>query len=188
LQRHFWREKYFNDLLKRLETNSDIDPTVVEIDKKKFSKMINGNQKKQVAGRSIEEILTRFDSKIKDPRRTKKGSNVVKILKEYLQIECPINQASKKLNLFFKKYKINLRVQNNYFPITKNKINKLNVRFNSSFGRHLEYYTGLVFKIDIKSKSQKLNIRGGRYDSLIKDLGFKKIIPAVGAAINLEKI
>ena len=62
------------------------------------------------------------------------------------------------------------------------------VRFNSSFGRHLEYYTGLVFKIDIKSKSEKLNIRGGRYDSLIKDLGFKKNIPAVGAAINLEKI
>ncbi len=188
LQRHFWREKYFNDLLKRLETNSDIDPTIVEIDKKKYSKMINGNQKKEVAGRSIEEILLRFDTKIKDPRRTKKGSNVVKILKEYLKIECPINQASKKLNLFFKKNKINLRVQNDYFPITKNKINKLNVRFNSSFGRHLEYYTGLVFKIDIKSKSEKLNIRGGRYDSLIKDLGFKKNIPAVGAAINLEKI
>ena len=27
LIRHFWREKYFNDLLKRLETNSDVDPT-----------------------------------------------------------------------------------------------------------------------------------------------------------------
>ena len=80
------------------------------------------------------------------------------------------------LNLFFKKNKINLRVQDDYFPITKNKIKKLNVRFNSSFGRHLEYYTGLVFKIDIKSKSEKLNIRGGRYDSLIKDLGFKNVI------------
>ena len=37
LQRHFWRENYFNDLLKRLETNSDVDPTIVEIDKKKYS-------------------------------------------------------------------------------------------------------------------------------------------------------
>ena len=188
LKRHFWREKYFNDLLKRLETNSDIDPLVVEIDKKKFSTMTNGNQKKEIARRSIKEILSRFDTKIKDPRRTKKGSNVVKILKEYLKIECPINQASKKLNLFFKKNKINLRVQDDYFPITRNKINKLNVRFKSSYGRHLEYYTGLVFKIDIKSKSEKLNIRGGRYDTLIKDLGFKKNIPAVGAAINLEKV
>ena len=31
LQRHYWRENYFNDLLKRLETNSDVDPTIVEI-------------------------------------------------------------------------------------------------------------------------------------------------------------
>ena len=36
LIRHFWREKYFNDLLKRLETNADIDPTIVEIDKKRY--------------------------------------------------------------------------------------------------------------------------------------------------------
>ncbi len=38
LSRHFWREKYFNDLLKRLETNSDVDPTIVEIDKKDILK------------------------------------------------------------------------------------------------------------------------------------------------------
>ncbi len=36
LYRHFWREDYFNDLLKRLETNSDVDPTIVEIDKKQI--------------------------------------------------------------------------------------------------------------------------------------------------------
>jgi ATP phosphoribosyltransferase involved in histidine biosynthesis len=31
LSRHFWREEYFKDLLKRLETNADIDPTIVEV-------------------------------------------------------------------------------------------------------------------------------------------------------------
>jgi len=40
LARHFWREEYFNDLLKRLETNSDVDPTIVEIDKKRYVKML----------------------------------------------------------------------------------------------------------------------------------------------------
>ena len=39
LKRHFWRPQYFEDLLNRLETNSDIDPTTVDIDKKKFSEM-----------------------------------------------------------------------------------------------------------------------------------------------------
>ena len=187
MQRHFWRESYFNDLLKRLETNSDVDPTIVEIDKAKYRRMLKGDQSKQIAGRSVNEILTRFNNKIKDPRRAKKGRNVATIIKEFLKINCPIDKAANKLNHFFKKNKINLRVQKDYFPIAKNKYAKLNIRFSASFGRQLEYYTGMVFKIDIKSKSKKINIiNGGRYDNLIADLGSSKIIPAVGAAINLN--
>ncbi len=186
LQRHFWREKYFNDLLKRLETNSDVDPTVVEIDKKRYKKMLNENQSKMISGRTVDEILQRFDNKIKDPRRTKKGRNVSKIIKEFLNINCPIDKAALKLNNFFKKNKINLRVEKNYFPITKNKYQKLNIKFSSSFGRELEYYTGMVFRINIKNRSNNIEINGGRYDNLISDLGAIKKVPAVGAAINLS--
>ena len=53
------------------------------------------------------------------------------------------------------------------------------------FGRHLEYYSGMVFKIDVKSKSTIIKCAGGRYDRLISDLGSKKQVPAVGAAFNL---
>ena len=187
LQRHFWRENYFNELLKRLETNSDVDPTIVEIDKKRYQQMLKQDQLKMIAGRSVNEILERFNNKIKDPRRAKKGKNVAKIIKDFLKIKCSIDQAANKLNYFFKKNKINLRVENNYFPITKNKVSKLNIRYSASFGRQLEYYTGLVFKIEIKKKSKNINIiNGGRYDNLIGDLGSNKKIPAVGAAINLN--
>ena len=187
LQRHFWRENYFNELLKRLETNSDVDPTIVEIDKKRYQQMLKQDQLKMIAGRSVNEILERFNNKIKDPRRAKRGKNVAKIIKDFLKIKCSIDQAANKLNYFFKKNKINLRVENNYFPITKNKVSKLNIRYSASFGRQLEYYTGLVFKIEIKKKSKNINIiNGGRYDNLIGDLGSNKKIPAVGAAINLN--
>ena len=58
--------------------------------------------------------------------------------------------------------------------------------FSTTFGRQLEYYTGMVFKIDIKSNSKIVNyVNGGRYDGLISDLGSQKKIPAVGAAFNL---
>ena len=88
---------------------------------------------------------------------------------------------------FFKKNKINLVVDQKYFPISKNKISKLNVVFSTAFGRQLEYYTGMVFKIDIKSNSKIINCcNGGRYDKLISDLGSMKQIPAVGAAFNLK--
>jgi len=187
LIRHFWREKYFNDLLKRLETNSDVDPTIVEIDKKRYFKMLKEDLSKFIAGRSINEILKRFDNKIRDPRGASKGKNVSQIIKNFLKIKCPINKAAAELNKFFKKNKINLVVDQKYFPTSKNKISKLNVVFSASFGRQLEYYTGMVFKIDIKSKSKDRNIiNGGRYDKLISDLGSEKQIPAVGAALNLS--
>ena len=187
LIRHFWREKYFNDLLKRLETNSDVDPTIVEIDKKRYFKMLKEDLSKFIAGRSINEILKRFDNKIRDPRGASKGKNVSQIIKNFLKIKCPINKAAVELNKFFKKNKINLVVDQKYFPTSKNKISKLNVVFSASFGRQLEYYTGMVFKIDIKSKSKNRNIiNGGRYDKLISDLGSEKQIPAVGAALNLS--
>jgi ATP phosphoribosyltransferase regulatory subunit len=187
LSRHFWREKYFNDLLKRLETNSDVDPTIVEIDKKRYIKMLKEDLSKVIAGRSIDEILKRFDNKIRDPRGTRKGENVSKIIKEFLKIKCPINKAASELNKFFKKNKINLVVDQKYFPISNNKVSKLNVVFSTSFGRQLEYYTGMVFKINIKSKSKNRNIiNGGRYDKLISDLGAKNQVAAVGAALNLN--
>jgi ATP phosphoribosyltransferase regulatory subunit len=187
LIRHFWREKYFNDLLKRLETNSDVDPTIVEIDKKRYFKMLKEDLSKFIAGRSINEILKRFDNKIRDPRGASKGKNVSQIIKNFLKLKCPINKAAAELNKFFKKNKINLVVDQKYFPTSKNKISKLNVVFSASFGRQLEYYTGMVFKIDIKSKSKNRNIiNGGRYDKLISDLGSEKQIPAVGAALNLS--
>ena len=187
LTRHFWREDYFSDLLKRLETNSDVDPTIVEVDKRRYLKMLKDDQSSIVAGRTLKEILERFDKKIKDPRRASKGRNTSKIIKEFLKIKCPINKAAKELNKFFKKHRINLFVDQKYFPMSKNKISKLNVIFSTAFGRQLEYYTGIVFKIDITSKSKIINCcNGGRYDKLISDLGSKKQVPAVGAALNLN--
>tara|TARA_B100000678_G_scaffold40061_1_gene29629 strand:+ start:163 stop:1212 length:1050 start_codon:yes stop_codon:yes gene_type:complete len=186
LVRHFWREKYFNDLLKRLETNSDVDPTIVEVDKRRYQQMLKEKQKRLIAGRTVGEILNRFNNKIKDPRRTSGGKKVSKIIKDFLKINCQVNLAAEKLNTFFKKNKINLSVEQNYFPISQNRLLKLKVEFSASFGRQLEYYTGMVFKIDIREKNKNINIvNGGRYDKLIFNLGSNKQVPAVGAALNL---
>ena len=62
---------------------------------------------------------------------------------------------------------------------------KQNINFISDFGRDIEYYTGIVFEI---FSGKKEIARGGRYNDLLKSLGAKKNIPAVGAAINLNNI
>ena len=90
LIRHFWRPIYFKELLKRLENNTDIDAVTFDTDKKRFYEMKKMRQDKMVAGRSISEILKRFDKKIKDPRSFNDGKQIVKIIKSFLKINCKL--------------------------------------------------------------------------------------------------
>ena len=106
LKRHFWRPQYFEDLLKRLETNSDVDPTAAELDKKRFTEMKNLDQSKEIASRKVSEILSRFDRKMKDPRLFVENKKIAKIIREFLKINCPINQLDKTLKNFVKKNKL----------------------------------------------------------------------------------
>jgi len=106
LKRHFWRPQYFEDLLKRLETNSDVDPAAVELDKKRFTEMKNLDQNKEIASRKVSEILSRFDRKIKDPRSFAENKKIVKIIREFLKINCPIDKLEKTLKNFVKENKL----------------------------------------------------------------------------------
>jgi len=186
LKRHFWRPQYFEDLLKRLETNSDVDPVAVELDKKRFTEMKNLDQNKEIASRKVSEILSRFDRKIKDPRLFKENKKIVKIIREYLKINCSIHKLEETLKSFAQKNKLSNSVFKDLSTIKKlSKINPKTI-FSTNFGRDIEYYTGIVF--EIYNSSKKEIARGGRYDGLLKSLGSKKNISAVGAAINLNNL
>ena len=100
-----------------------------------------------------------------------------------MKISCPINIAKKKLNDFFSKHNIKINIKDEFFPI-KNNLSKNKIIFSTNYGRELEYYTGMVF--NIKAYSNANLIQGGRYDNLLFNLGSKRKIPAVGAAINLN--
>jgi ATP phosphoribosyltransferase regulatory subunit len=186
LKRHFWRPQYFEDLLNRLESNSDVDPTSIDLDKKKYSAMKNLDQNTEIANRKVSEILSRFDRKIKDPRSFSENKNVVTIIRGFLKINCSIDKLEKTLKSFVKKNKLSKSILKD-LSIIKN-LTKINSKiiFSTDFGRDIEYYTGIVF--EIYNSSKKEIARGGRYDGLLKSLGSKKNIPAVGAAINLNNL
>ena len=186
LKRHFWRPQYFKDLLNRLETNSDVDPMAIDLDKKKFSEMKNLDENKEIANRKVSEILSRFDRKIKDPRLFSENKKIVKIIREFLKIHCSIDKIERILKDFIKKYKLSKNILSDLTAI-KN-LSKISYKtiFLTNFGRDIEYYTGIVF--EIYNSSKKEIARGGRYDGLLKSLGSKKNISAVGAAINLNNL
>ena len=99
-KRHFWRPNYFNDLLKRLATNSDLDKIIFELDKKSYLKMKRMNPKTIIGGRTINEILKRFEKKIKEPRSKIDGKLINKLINEFLRITCPLNKAKNILENF----------------------------------------------------------------------------------------
>ena len=63
------------------------------------------------------------------------------------------------------------------------------MQFSARFVRRLDYYTGFVFEAHGRTAApDKPVIGGGRYDRLLSSLGAKKDIPAVGAAIWVERL
>ncbi len=186
LKRYYWNENYFNELLKRLETNSDIDPVFVETDKSRYQKMRKENQNKIIAGRTYKEVLDRFNMKIKDPRKSSAGKKNTNIIKQFLRIKCPLEKAPKILNSFFKKNRINIIVGKGFFPLNKNNNKNLKLEFSASNGREVEFYSSMIFSVEVRIKSKfTIFISGGRYDHLTTNLGFKKV-SAVGAAVNMN--
>ena len=143
------------------------------------------DQDKVIAGRSISEILKRFDKKIKDPRSFVDGKIIVKIIKTFLKINCKLSKLDDELLNFAKKNKLKKNIFKNFLSIQNLKKLNQDINFVANFGREVEYYTGIVFEV---FSGKKEIARGGRYDDLLKSLGAKKNIPAVGAAINLKNI
>ena len=109
----------------------------------------------------------------------------MKIIRSFLKINCKLSELDRKLQEFVEKNNLTKNFFKDINSINNLKKIKQEVNFITDFGRDIEYYTGIVFEMFIAKKEFA---RGGRYDDLLKSLGAKKNIPAVGAAINLNNI
>ena len=143
------------------------------------------DQDKVIAGRSISEILKRFNKKIKDPRSFVDGKKIVIIIRSFLKINYKLSELDEGLLDFAKKNNLKKNIFKDFKSILNLKKLNQDINFIANFGRDVEYYTGIVFEV---FSGKKEIARGGRYDDLLKSLGAKKNIPAVGAAINLKNI
>jgi ATP phosphoribosyltransferase regulatory subunit len=59
------------------------------------------------------------------------------------------------------------------------------IEFSTVFGRSLEYYTGFVFQVEARGASVA---GGGRYDTMLSDIGSPWPVPSVGCAIHTERL
>ena len=58
---------------------------------------------KVIGSRTVDEIIERFEKKIKDPRDNFNGSRSVKIIKDFLKLKVPLGKSGNVIKKFIKK-------------------------------------------------------------------------------------
>jgi ATP phosphoribosyltransferase regulatory subunit len=143
-------------------------------------------------GRTPAEIADRFLEQA--ALRSSAGFSAEKttVIAQFLAIEGSPQNASKNLRTLAAEARLDLSAALDSFDIRLAHISAqglagAKIDFAARFTRNLDYYTGFVFEAKEQGATEPL-AGGGRYDGLPQALGAKKAIPAVGAAIWLDRL
>jgi ATP phosphoribosyltransferase regulatory subunit len=153
-----------------------------------------------VGGRTVAEIADRFLE-----QSTLKGGalprDALDIIKRFLAISGDPDESVAQLRALASDAKLDLsaaidQLESRIGFMAARGIDTKLVRFSTSFGRGLDYYTGFEFELHAKgnTKGSSLGngveplVAGGRYDGLMTQLGSPTPIPAVGFSVWIEAL
>jgi ATP phosphoribosyltransferase regulatory subunit len=147
-----------------------------------------------VGGRSTAEIAERFLEQVS--LRSGRGfpAEQREILAKFLAISGDPDDASAKMRGLAEDIGLDLTQALDAFDARANflaarGINVAELQFSAAFGRNLDYYSGFVFEAhDPNRPDGRPVIGGGRYDGLLTALGASGPVPAVGAAIWIDRL
>jgi len=202
LKTKFWNDKNFKSLLDELSIKkkfdnklfykiSDLDQETAEI----FVRDTIGlSEKQSPVGRSIKEITERLMKKSKEINTEPLSRSTANLIRDFLSISDTPSKAIKKLKSISKNIDSKLDSKIDIMNERVDKMMNLKIDLKDSIfslekERTVEYYTGFLFDYSCPILGDKSNVGGGgRYDDLIKSVSSNVDIPAVGAALNLERI
>lgn len=143
------------------------------------------------SARSAADIAARMIAKTQE-KRFRLEPHKADILRAFLSIHCPLGEAEEALANFVKKCSLadisaldNFRRRN--AALVKAGLDLSALTYRASFGRKLDYYTGIVFEAVLKGAKEPV-AGGGRYDALCGMLGAVSPVPAVGFSITLDRL
>ena len=147
-----------------------------------------------VGGRSAGEIADRFLDQAAMRSRANVSKEKRAVLKQFLAIRGNPDRAAQQMRALSKSAKIDIGDaidaldQRTGFMAARG-MDVESYEFAAAFGRDLDYYTGFVFEaVDAAHVDARPAVGGGRYDGLARRLGAPKDIPAVGAAIWIDRL
>lgn len=207
LKRHFWRPEYFQELLARLtgqgpKASRAYLTRLARSETKDARAAAEGlldhlgvtADKPIPGGRTREEIIERVLEQAKEASAPHLDKRQAALIEEVLSVSGNARRSVAALANIFAKAGIDVKT---ILAATEARIEKLEklglenkqIYFAPRFGRKMEYYTGFVFELWARDKRRQIQIAGGgRYDSLLRTLGAKRDIPAVGCAIWAERV
>jgi ATP phosphoribosyltransferase regulatory subunit len=147
-----------------------------------------------VGGRTAGEIADRFLEQAALRSGEPIGADRREVLETFLSISGDPDEAARELRRLADSAKLDLGPALDAFELRNGFIAARGVaigqtRFSAAFVRDFEYYTGFVFEArDPAAPDSKPALAGGRYDALARRLGATVDIPAVGAAIAIDRL
>ncbi len=147
---------------------------------------VGGRTASEIAERFLEQATVKSAGGIPEEKRA--------LLDRYLRIAGNPDETSAELRALAKDAQIDCTATLDEFDsrlgfIAARGIDFSHVAFSAEFARNLDYYTGFVFEARHQGRSgDHPVIGGGRYDRLLRSLGAAEDIPAVGAAMWLDRL
>jgi ATP phosphoribosyltransferase regulatory subunit len=147
-----------------------------------------------VGGRTAGEIAERFLEQASLQSGTSLADGQREILAAFLAVAGDPDTASLALRRLAKDAGLGLDSSLDAFDrrigfLAARGVEVTKLKFSARFARNLDYYTGFVFEAHDPTRSdERPVIGGGRYDGLMRRLGARADMPAVGASLWVERL
>jgi ATP phosphoribosyltransferase regulatory subunit len=206
LQHQFWRPEAFRAELARLASGraqsagapadliDRLDPTDPAGAEALVAEHLDKAGIELIGTRSAAEIAQRLLAEAADQREKPLPAATVALIEAYVAVKAPARAAADRLAALARRRGVDISAGLHAFARRLDLIEQAGVsigeaEFSAEFGRNLEYYTGFVFEVLAPVLGPKSPVAGGgRYDSLIAQVGAPANVPAVGASIHTERL
>jgi len=205
LRHYFWRPPVFHALLARLargERPNDDGPVTAlagtlaketpERAEELVAAYLEGQGLPLSGNRTLGEITARLLDHAADLRADPLPREVATVIDYYLAVSGPPKEAAERVAMIAKGAGIDLgpalyALVRRFERLEASGVDLGACTFATEFGRNLEYYSGLVFQIEVEEDASQI-AGGGRYDGLLAHIGAPREVPAIGSAIHTERL
>jgi ATP phosphoribosyltransferase regulatory subunit len=207
LRHHFWRPEAFRAELARITSREvlqahDVPRELMELPEEadpqearvRLEAYLERSGLELIGTRTLPEIAERLLAEAADAREAPLDPAIAGLIESYTAVKAPAREAVRRIETLVRPHKIDISGTLDAFQHRLDLLGAASVdtsaaTFAAEFGRDLEYYTGFVFEIIAPGLGPHSPIAGGgRYDSLLADVGAPTPVPAVGSCIHTERL